>query len=79
MHLHPPLTPPEHVRLKIERYGARLLDFDNFVSGTKPLTDSLVAEGFILDDSPAHLTAEYHQHIGKPHRTVVRIESQQAQ
>jgi len=73
MNIKPPMLPPEHARITIERYGARLLDFDNFVAGTKHLCDCLVAEGFAVDDSPAHLTAEYHQFIGKPHRTIVRI------
>lgn len=68
-----PLHAPERVSLTIERYGPRLLDHDNYVAGTKFLTDSLIAEGFAVDDSPKHLNAEYIQHIGKPSRTIVRI------
>lgn len=65
----------EHVNVTIDRYGPRALDNDNFVGGAKQLMDSLVWEGFLIDDTPAHLTACYHQHIGKPARTLVRIES----
>jgi hypothetical protein len=73
MGLPAPLYAPEHVSLTIERYGPRLLDYDNYVAGTKFLTDQLVAEGFAVDDSPAHMTVRYVQHVGKPPRTVVRI------
>lgn len=78
MHVRVPMLPPEHCKLVIDRYGARLLDRDNFIAGTKFLTDSLVAEGFMVDDSPAHLTAEYHQFIGKPYRTIIKIEGNKA-
>lgn len=60
----------------IERYGPRLLDHDNLVAGCKQLIDALVAEGFLVDDSPAHLSSTYRQHHGpkqKPYRTVVTI------
>lgn len=65
--------PPWQAKVSIDRYGPRLLDNDNFVAGTKQLMDALVAEGFLVDDSPNHLTATYTQHVGKPYRTVVRI------
>lgn len=66
---------PESPRkVTIERYGARRLDADNQVAGCKQLIDALVAEGFLVDDSPAHLQATYRQHVGKPYRTEVRIE-----
>ena len=61
-------------RVTIERYGKRILDRDNFIAGTKQLTDALVAEGFLVDDSPNHVQIEYKQFTGKPYRTVVRIE-----
>lgn len=68
---------PERVSLPavitIDRYGARMLDQDNAVSGMKWLIDALVAEGFLVDDSPSHLQATYRQHVGKPYRTVVTI------
>lgn len=65
----------EHVTITIDRYGPRVLDQDNFIGGAKQLLDSLVWEGFMADDTPEHLTATYHQHIGKPARTLVRIET----
>lgn len=51
-----------------------MLDNDNFVAGTKFLVDALVAEGFMVNDSPAHLEPHYVQHRGAP-RTVITIEA----
>ncbi len=65
----------EHANVTITRYGPRVLDHDNLVGGAKQIVDSLVWEGFLIDDTPAHLTTTYVQHIGKPSRTVVRIET----
>jgi hypothetical protein len=67
---------PPRVRLTIERWGARMLDESNFIAGTKWLEDALVAEGFMVDDSPEHVEHVFHQHIDrKQRRTVVRIEA----
>lgn len=63
---------PLHVT--VDRYGPRVIDADNAIGGSKMLIDALVAEGFLIDDSPAHLQATYRQHVGKPYRTEVRIE-----
>jgi len=71
---HQVMSVMEKSRVTIERYGKRLLDRDNFIAGTKQLTDALVAEGFLVDDSPQHVQIEYRQFTGKPYRTVVRIE-----
>src|SRR5690349_958292 len=65
----------EKASLRIDRYGKRMLDPDNFVGGLKPLIDSLKACGFIVDDSPKHITLTAMQHIGKPYRTVIRLEA----
>jgi Holliday junction resolvase RusA-like endonuclease len=67
-------APSNRVRLTIRRFGPRMLDHDNFVAGTKFLQDAIVAEGFVIDDKPAHLEPVYSQHVGKPHRTEIRIE-----
>ena len=64
-------------KVTIERFGPRKLDDDNFRGGAKQLMDSLVAEGFLADDSPEHLVAQYIQHISKTARTIVRIEDVQ--
>jgi len=61
-------------KITIERYGPKKLDNDNFVGGAKGLVDSLVREGFLVDDSPDHLVAQYIQHIDKTPRTIVHIE-----
>jgi len=66
----------ERARITIERTGAQILDHDNLVAGTKFVTDSLVREGFIVDDSPAHIgRPEIHQLVHETLRqTRVRIE-----
>jgi hypothetical protein len=74
----PENQPPAKCHVTIERYGARLLDRDNFIAGTKWLMDSLVLEGFLAGDSPAHVFAEYHQFVGMPHRTIIRIEREES-
>lgn len=66
---------PQHAIVKVIRHGARLLDPDNATAGCKWLLDSLVSEGLLTDDKPAHLTfPPVEQHIGKPHRTLVVID-----
>lgn len=68
---------PKYARAKvtIERHGARRLDADNARAGAKVLMDSLVAEGLILDDSPAVIgEPEIKQFTGRARKTVVRIE-----
>lgn len=55
-----------HALLTIERYGPRKLDHDNLVGGAKQLIDALKHEGFIVDDTPEHVTVEYRQKTGTP-------------
>jgi hypothetical protein len=71
--------PLPKARITIERFGPKLLDYDNLVGGAcKALIDSLVREGLILDDKPECIgQPQYFQHIG-PRRTVVRIEPAEA-
>lgn len=69
--------PPKWAKAKvrIERYGARELDADNFRAGTKFLMDSLVAEGIIVDDKPAVIgEPELTQFTGKDRKTIVYVE-----
>lgn len=72
-------VPPKWARAKIriERYGARILDSDNFRAGTKFLMDSLVHEGIIVDDKPAVVgEPELKQFVSKTERkTIVHIEA----
>jgi hypothetical protein len=67
-----PRYPKAHV--EIERFGAKILDHDNFVAGCKALLDCLRYEGFIEDDSPEKCTCRYIQHRSKVKRTLIRIE-----
>lgn len=66
------------VRLTIIRRSARpIRDHDNFVAGTKHLTDALVASGFMQDDGDAAIPERvYRQETCKVAFacTVVRIE-----
>lgn len=73
--LSPDLWPLPHATVRVVRHGARLLDPDNATGGTKWLLDSLVHEGILTDDKPAHLTLlPVEQHIGEPYRTMVIVE-----
>lgn len=49
------------IGIVIERCSTKIQDFDNFVGGTKPLTDQLRYAGLIPDDNPASITAKYNQ------------------
>lgn len=70
-------APPKYPRatLTIERYGAKKLDADNCRGGMKFLTDSLVREGFIQDDSMDHIGEPViRQILSKERKTIIRIE-----
>jgi hypothetical protein len=79
----PLVTPPQtqtkgqtRTTLVIERVSTKLQDFDNFVGGTKPLTDQLRYSGLIPDDDPESITAHYKQQKCKHKRdekTIVQI------
>lgn len=63
-------------KIRIERYGPRLLDADNARAGTKPLIDSLVQEGIITDDNPNVIgEPELKQIVGKERGTRVYVEA----
>jgi hypothetical protein len=49
------------ITLRINRTATKLQDFDNFVGGTKPLTDQLRYAGLLPDDDPASITSEFIQ------------------
>lgn len=69
-----PHEPFQKARVVIERHSVGTPDYDNLVGGGKPLIDCLTTPvmgkggrqrnkrglGIVVDDSPAHLTAEYH-------------------
>lgn len=64
------------VALRIERVATKLQDFDNFVGGTKPLTDQLRYLGIIPDDDPASIIAHYSQQKckhKKDEKTIIQI------
>jgi hypothetical protein len=64
------------VDLCITRVATKLQDFDNFVGGTKPLTDQLRYLHLIPDDDPASINASYNQqkckHL-KDEKTIIEI------
>lgn len=49
------------IDLRITRTSIKLQDFDNFVGGTKPLTDQLRYSGLLPDDDPSTINATFHQ------------------
>lgn len=63
-------------KIRIERYGPRILDADNCRGGMKALLDSLVHEEIILDDKPAVIgEPEIKQFAGKERGTKVYVEA----
>jgi len=64
------------VDIHIQRISTKLQDFDNFVGGTKCLTDQLRYAGLIHDDDPESIRASYTQqkckHL-KDQKTIVQI------
>ena len=69
-------TRKNRVNLRIERVSTKLQDFDNFVGGTKPLTDQLRYSGLISDDDPESINAHYQQQKCKHKRdekTIIEI------
>jgi hypothetical protein len=66
----------KRVTLRIERVSTKLQDFDNFVGGTKPLTDQLRYSGLIHDDDPESINANYSQQRCKhraDEKTIIEI------
>lgn len=64
------------INLRIERVSTKLQDFDNFVGGTKPLTDQLRYLGLIPDDDPSSIDATYQQQKckhRKDEKTIIEI------
>jgi hypothetical protein len=75
----PPQTQKQsktRVDLCITRVATKLQDFDNFVGGTKPLTDQLRYLHLIPDDDPASINASYNQQKckhKKDEKTIIEI------
>jgi hypothetical protein len=64
------------ITLRIERVSTKLQDYDNFVGGTKPLTDQLRYLGLIPDDDPASIDGNYSQQKckhRKDEKTIIQI------
>ena len=57
----PPATEPLPRTVKITSYRVSLLDEDNLIGGTKPLTDCLVDQKLIYDDRPTLLELHVEQ------------------
>lgn len=58
---------------EIMSYRKRLLDKDNLYGGTKPLIDSLVKFGLLLDDNPDMCDLKVGQKKSKDPRTVITL------
>jgi hypothetical protein len=70
-----PQSPLPKAKVTITRYGRRICDTDNLIGGTKMLTDSLVKEGILANDTPAHIELVVTQKVTKTPHTVVTIEA----
>ena len=57
----PRCEPGEYRVVEIERRGGPALDYDNLVSGAKPLVDAIRIVGLIEDDKPACVDLRYRQ------------------
>lgn len=71
-----PRCKPDEVRhVRFTRYGSRELDYDNLVSGMKPLLDAIRIVGLIHDDRPDCVRLNYNQakSTRKNARTVITI------
>lgn len=56
-----PAAPLQRSRVRIMRYGSRMLDPDNATASMKPLIDGLKANGMIADDSAKHIELHVEQ------------------
>lgn len=54
---------PQRARVRIKRYGYRILDADNATGGCKPLIDCLKEAGLIENDSPEYIDLEVVQQL----------------
>ncbi len=61
-HLPPRAPVSVPVRLLIQSFRTRLIDYANLVGGAKPIPDGLVRLGYLKDDSPEWFTCSYEQH-----------------
>lgn len=68
-------TPLPRAKVTVTRHGRRICDPDNLIGGTKMLTDSLVKEGILENDTPVHIELVVNQQKTTSPRTVVRIEA----
>jgi len=64
----------EKRKITIISHRKRLLDMDNFIGGTKILTDSLEGMELIFLDNTVYLKSEYIQYKSKVERTEIIIE-----
>ena len=51
------------VRLAIRSYRTRQLDYANLVGGAKPIPDSLIGLGYLVDDGPKWFRCSYEQFV----------------
>jgi len=79
-----PLVKPSQAQTKgknridlcFERVSTKLQDFDNYVGGTKPLTDQLRYSGILPDDDPSTINATFTQTKCKKRideKTIIKI------
>lgn len=65
--------PRKMVHIRITSYRQRFLDDDNLRTGCKPIPDYLARNGWIVDDSPEHVSVEYMQERSKETKTIIEL------
>jgi Holliday junction resolvase RusA-like endonuclease len=71
-------APLPRARVTTTRHGRRICDTDNLYGGQKMLSDCLVREGILEDDTPAHIELVAKQIVvrtTKETKTLVQIEA----
>lgn len=59
--------------VRITVYKVRKLDYDNMVTGCKPILDYLTKNYYITDDNPNKITVEYIQKQSKTEYIVITL------
>lgn len=61
------------MRVRIHVQHSRLYDYDNLVSGCKPILDSLKSLGYIIDDSPEHIELSITDEKSIERQTIIEV------
>ena len=69
-----PKTPLQNFKISVTRFGAKALDWDNFVASLKPAIDGLTLAKIIKDDSWKYIRhIETDQQISKERKLIIKV------